>query len=134
VLIGEIPVRPAGLALFAVSLPLAFLVDFLAYLVIGLGAFWLENTSGLTIIYSRANMMLGGMMLPLTLFPERLQRALDHLPFAQVIYGPARLLVKPDPRFLVGLLERQLVAAAVLSAVAVMVHRAALRRIHAHGG
>ena len=44
----------AGLAMWALSLPFAFVLDFLGMFLIGLGAFWLEDTSGLRLLYSRA--------------------------------------------------------------------------------
>jgi viologen exporter family transport system permease protein len=134
VMVGPIGVRPAGVAMFLLALPLAFVIDFLGYFVIGLGAFWLENTSGLTLIYSRLTMMLGGMMLPLSLFPASVQRVAEVLPFASVLYGPARTLVAPDARFFAGLLVRQAAAIAVFAAVVALVYRAALRRIESRGG
>ena len=47
-LVGTIGVSAAGLGMFVAALPLAFALDFLAYFLIGLGAFWLEDTTGLT--------------------------------------------------------------------------------------
>ena len=52
-LVGPIGVSGTGLAVFVAALPLAFVLEFLAYFLIGLGAFWLEDTTGLTLIYSR---------------------------------------------------------------------------------
>lgn len=94
--VGPISFNPSGLAIFAVALPPAFALDFLGNFLIGLGAFWLEDTSGLTIIYSRLTMILGGMLIPIGLFPESLQPLLKLLPFASIIGGPARLFVDPD--------------------------------------
>src|SRR5215218_1905800 len=53
VFVGPIAFSPGGLLLFALSLPLSFVLDFLGNFLIGLAAFWLEDTSGLTLIYSR---------------------------------------------------------------------------------
>jgi ABC-2 type transport system permease protein len=134
VFVGPITVSVRGLAIFACAVPLAFVLDFTAYFVIGLGAFWLENTTGLTLIYSRVAMIFGGMLLPVELFPERLQRVMGWLPFASVVYGPARLFIHPDAGFLGGLLVRQAIAAGLLALFASAVYAAAVRRIHAHGG
>ncbi|MBI4533226.1 MAG: ABC-2 family transporter protein, partial [Candidatus Melainabacteria bacterium] len=76
VLIGPMEVSALGLMIFAVSLPTAFVLDFLANFLIGLGAFWLEDTSGLMLVYSRLTMILGGMLIPLELFPEAIQPVL----------------------------------------------------------
>ncbi|MBD2472841.1 ABC-2 family transporter protein [Nostoc sp. FACHB-145] len=63
--VGFIPLNLPGILLFLLSLPLAFVLDFLATFLVGLGAFWLENTTGLMLIYSRITMILGGMLIPL---------------------------------------------------------------------
>src|SRR5262249_50836266 len=96
ILVGPIPFSVSGLAMFALMLPLAFVVDFLGYLIVGLCAFWLESTMGLAILYSRVTMLLGGMLMPLEVFPQSLQPVLRWLPFATVVYGPARTFVAPD--------------------------------------
>ena len=134
VLVGPVSLTPAGLALFAVTIPLAFVLDFLGALVIGLCAFWLENTSGLVILYSRVTMILGGMLFPIDLFPDWAQGALWYLPFSAILYGPARMFVAPDAGDLAGVLARQAIGVAVFSALAAAVYAAAVRRIHANGG
>ena len=60
--VGPIPLSLAGLCLFIPALLLAFILDFLGHFLVGLGAFWLEDTSGLMLIYSRVTMILGGML------------------------------------------------------------------------
>jgi len=133
-LVGPIGVSAKGIAVFAAALPLAFLLDLLAYFLIGLGAFWLEDTTGLTLIYSRVTMVLGGMLLPIELFPDALQPVARVLPFALVMYGPARLLVRPDLRAGALLIGKQAAAILVLGVVVLLVHRAAMRRLFANGG
>jgi ABC-2 type transport system permease protein len=132
--VGPIPFTPAGLALFALSLPLAFVLDFLGLFLVGLFAFWMEDTSGLRLIYSRVVMILGGMLLPLELFPPAVQPLLRGLPFASIVYGPARLFVRPDAAFLAGLLVRQGIAILLFALAVALVYRAALQRISANGG
>jgi ABC-2 type transport system permease protein len=124
----------AGLLMFALALPMAFVLDFLGNFLIGLAAFWIEDTSGLTLIYSRVTMILGGMLIPLELFPERLQPILRALPFASIVYGPARLFVHPDAAFLADLVVRQGIAIGAFALVVTAVYRIALGRIHSNGG
>ena len=68
-LVGPIAFSVSGLGMFVLSLPMAFAIDFLAGLLIGLCAFWLESTQGIALIYSRLLMVLGGLLLPLTVYP-----------------------------------------------------------------
>src|SRR6185295_18725695 len=60
--VGPIPFSVGGLALCVPALLLAFVLDFLGHFLLGLAAFWLEDTSGLTLIYTRVTMILGGML------------------------------------------------------------------------
>ncbi len=133
-LVGPLPDWHWDSLLFAITLPLAFVLDFLGYFLVGLGAFWIEDTTGPMLIYSRLTMILGGMLLPLQLFPEWLQTPLHMLPFASVVYGPARMFVHPNPVECTQLLLNQIVWIAVFAAVVATVYNIALRRISAHGG
>jgi ABC-2 type transport system permease protein len=132
--VGPISFSPTGLAIFALALPLAFVLDFLGNLLIGLGAFWLEDTTGLTLIYSRLTMILGGMLIPIGLFPEALQSLLRSLPFASIVGGPARLFVSPDWALFGELVVRQGSFLLLFALGVFLVYRAATRRIHANGG
>ena len=85
VFVGTIPFNLEGLGLFVIALPLAFLLDNLGFLLVGLCAFWFEDTSGLTLIYSRMTMILGGMLIPLELFPQAAQPVLSWLPFSSIV-------------------------------------------------
>jgi ABC-2 type transport system permease protein len=133
-LVGPIAFTPSGLLMFALALPLAFVLDFLGNFLIGLAAFWIEDTSGLTLIYSRVTMILGGMLIPLELFPERFQPILRALPFAGIVYGPARMFVQPDAGFLADLALRQGIAIGAFGLAVAAVYRVALGRIHSNGG
>jgi ABC-2 type transport system permease protein len=132
--VGPINFTAVGLLMFALALPLAFVLDFLGNFLIGLAAFWIEDTSGLTLIYSRVTMILGGMLIPLELFPERLQPILRALPFASIVYGPARLFVHPDAAFLADLVVRQGIATGAFALIVTAIYRIALGRIHSNGG
>jgi ABC-2 type transport system permease protein len=79
-----------GLLIFGVTL------NFLIYLIIGLTAFWVEDTSAFTWIYSKGQLVFGGLILPLALFPENLLRIAEILPFSQLFYSAARVVVDFD--------------------------------------
>ena len=63
---------------------------------IGLLAFVVEETNSFELIYQKAVFILGGMLIPLDMFPNWLQPIAKSLPFAYMMYAPARLFVKPD--------------------------------------
>jgi ABC-2 type transport system permease protein len=133
-IVGPLPHVRVEMLLFLLLLPLAFILDFLGYFLVGLGAFWMEDTTGPMIIYSRLTMILGGMLIPLQLFPAFLQPTLALLPFSSMVYGPARMFVAPDTAEVSRLLISQLIWVAVFSLAVYAVYRVALTRISAHGG
>ncbi|HEY9719195.1 MAG TPA: hypothetical protein V6C69_17095 [Trichormus sp.] len=133
-LVGPLPCAACGLILLAVSLPLAFLLDFLGNFWVGLAAFWLEDTNGLLLIYSRGVLIIGGSFIPLELYPPVVQPFLRWLPFANITGGPAHVFVDPNACDLLALLVRQLAGALVLGAVVLVTYRAALQRVFVNGG
>jgi ABC-2 type transport system permease protein len=79
-------------------------------------------------------MILGGMLIPLELFPDAFQPVLRVLPFSSIVYGPARMFVHPDLEFLLNLILRQGVSIVILAIFVTFLYRVALRRINANGG
>lgn len=134
IFVGVDAVSLTGVIMLLVVLPLAFTLDFLGNFMIGLCAFWIEDTAGITLIYSRLTMILGGMLIPIELFPEFIQPVLRALPFASVVYGPARMLVSPGLEELCRLLAMQAAGVLVFSLLVAFVYSRAIRRVHAHGG
>jgi ABC-2 type transport system permease protein len=132
--VGAIPFSATGFFLFLIVLPIAFILDFLVMFLIGLGAFWLEDTTGLVLIYSRLLWLLGGLLIPLELFPESWQPILRNLPFAAIIYAPARLFVYPNFHDAITVLIRQGITLLTLTLFVQWVYRIAVQRIHTNGG
>lgn len=54
-------------------------------------SFWADNVWSLMVLLRFAISLLGGLMLPLSLFPEHIRNVLDWLPFSQLISYPVRL-------------------------------------------
>ncbi len=101
---------------------------------IGLTAFWVEDTLPIDWIYNKFVFTLGGMFLPLDLFPDWLAAVSRVLPFASICYAPARLFVAFSWDAFGSLVLTQ-AAWLLLSAVVVQfVFSRAVRRVVAHGG
>jgi ABC-2 type transport system permease protein len=126
--------QPATLVMLSTTVLMAFLLDGLANLLIGLSAFWLEDTSGILLIYSRLTMILGGMLIPIELLPPWLQDIVTALPFPYIIWGPAHLFVKPNWQDWQHLLAAQSIHTILLLAAVRLLYSRALGRISAHGG
>jgi ABC-2 type transport system permease protein len=113
---------------------LALCIDFVAYFGIGLLAFWTEDTNSFTIIYSRLTLVLGGVLVPLEVFPQPLRDIARALPFSAILYGPARTLVHFDLASFSGLLLQQGVTLGVGCLILGAIYRVAIRRVNINGG
>lgn len=123
-----------GFLFFAVLAPLAFTVDFLASFLIGLGAFWLEDTSGLFLIYWRLMVLLGGLLFPLSILPDGVRFVFECLPFSAMVYGPARVLLDPDPLQFLSVLGRQVFGVVLFGFLVNRVYAKASSRVFVNGG
>jgi len=122
------------LAAFLGLAALALLLDALIAVLIGLAAFWIEEVMPIFWIYSKLVFTVGGMFLPLELFPAGLRQVVRWLPFQFITYAPAHAFVQFEPEFVLQSLAGQ-VAYITLFAVAVLwVWRRAQRRMVVHGG
>ena len=70
---------------------LAFLLQFLIKMSLALLAFWVEDTGPFFWIYSKVLFTLGGLFVPIDIYPEWLRRVAVMMPFNYVLYQPARL-------------------------------------------
>jgi ABC-2 type transport system permease protein len=132
--VGPVPLRAQDIAGALAALLLASLLDFLGAFGIGLLAFWTEDTSSIGLLYDRMVMLLGGMLLPLELFPEPLGTIARALPFSTLIYGPARLALGAAPEPVSVLLARQAVFLVVGGVLVGLLYRRAFRDVAVNGG
>jgi len=87
--IDILPQRP----LWAIiSVIFGFLMTFLVNYCIGLTAFWLTNADGVRNMFHLIGSISAGTLVPLTFFPEAIQRVLFFLPFQFMQYVPARVV------------------------------------------
>lgn len=131
---GGFPDDPRGL-LFA--LPLGALASVLAVLstaAIGLSAFWIVDTSPIYWIWQKLVFVLGGLLLPLELYPDWLRTLARCSPFPAMLWGPGRMAFGFAPgAALVTLLE--LLAWGVLIGVGLAwLSRSARARLTVSGG
>ncbi|HEY8463767.1 MAG TPA: ABC-2 family transporter protein [Bacillota bacterium] len=85
-----IPTAPGWTAL---SILFSFLLMFLTNYCIGITAFWLTKTEGIRRAFLVARDLSAGAFIPLTFFPEVMQKVLFFLPFQFITYVPTRVLI-----------------------------------------
>jgi len=127
---GSLP----GLAAFLGLAALALLLDALIAVLIGLAAFWIEEVMPIFWIYSKLVFTIGGMFLPLELFPAGLRQVARWLPFQFITYAPAHAFVQFEPEFVLQSLVGQVVYITLFAAAVLWVWRRAQRRMVVHGG
>jgi len=131
---GGLPDRPVGLLYAAALGVLAGGVLLLCNALIGLLAFWLEDVSPLYWLWQKCTFVLGGMFVPLALYPDWLRLVALWSPFSALMSGPGGMVVDPDPRIF-ALLALKLVACALFAQNALeRVFAYALKRLAVNGG
>ncbi|MCQ6558233.1 ABC transporter permease [Paenibacillus mendelii] len=118
------------LSLSAGALTIAFLLNG----IVAMCAFWIEETRGLEFVLQKLKFTVGGMLLPIDLMPEWLQRICAWLPFQAVLYIPARTAVAYEE---VSMLQYFAVQAAWIVVLGIgiwTIYRRGVTRLHVNGG
>jgi ABC-2 type transport system permease protein len=134
IMVGPPVFTPASFGAGLVCVVLGYTLDFWAQFSIGLLAFWSEDTYAYRLLYSRVTMLLGGMMLPLDVFPPYLQRFASRLPVSQIVYGPVRTFLKFGAGDWSRLLVRQGLWISVLWTTASVLYGMGVKRVNVQGG
>ena len=82
---------------FLISMGLAALLQFFLFEALSLLAFWVENTYGIRFTMRVIMEVVGGAIIPLSFFPEVLQKLFLLLPFPYLIYLPMRIYLGKIP-------------------------------------
>ncbi len=133
-LVGLPALAPAAIAASLVTVVTCFVADAVWTHAIAFLSFWVEDTYGLHLLYRRAVMLLGGVLIPLEAYPSWARDIAEALPFRLLISGPARLFVAPDAAGFGRLLLLQLGWAAAGLLPLLFIYRAGIRRVGAQGG
>jgi ABC-2 type transport system permease protein len=113
---------------------LAVCVGLNFHAVIGLAAFWLQDCSPVYWIWQKLAMVLGGLMLPLEIYPHWLRAIAAWTPFSALMHGPGRMALGHDPAFALGVVLKLLVWCALSTGLLYWVYRRALRVLEVNGG
>lgn len=124
-------------AIFVPTLALVFLggivLSFLIYTLVGLAAFWIEDTNPLFWIIDKAIMILGGSYLPIALFPSFMYKLALYSPFGAsqfVTHSVYTSWQSTWPR----LVTIQAVWIAILMGVTILVYKKARLKVSVNGG
>ncbi|MAW76234.1 MAG: hypothetical protein CMJ95_02430 [Planctomycetes bacterium] len=87
------PITPLTVAMSIPTILVAHLLFFLMGLIPQYIAFWADNVWSLSVMVRFVTMLLGGAMLPLSLFPDSVQQILHWLPFAYLFEFPTLVIL-----------------------------------------
>jgi ABC-2 type transport system permease protein len=109
-------------------------IHFFIYITLALTSFWFEENSAFFWIYSKLVFTLGGMLMPIELFPNWLQSVSKYMPFAYVTYVPAKLAVNFSFMNFYKQFLLQLVYIVVFFILAMALYRKGAKNLNVNGG
>lgn len=131
---GAWPADSRGLLL---ALPLGVLagwVGLVCYALIGLSAVWLQDVSPVFWIWQKLAFVLGGLILPLEIYPAWLQAVAGWTPFSALMHGAGRMAFGLDPVFAAEVAGRLVVWGALGALLLGWLYRRGLRVLDVNGG
>jgi ABC-2 type transport system permease protein len=129
------PPRDPMMLLYAVPFGLVGAVGFVALnIAIGLFAFWLGDIAPLHWVVQKLGFVLGGLMLPLELYPRPIARLAALTPFPCLLYGPASFLLSAGPERALGLGFELCCWLIVTAALSIALFRRAAMTMQLNGG
>lgn len=132
--VGPPAVNPLVVAPTVLSIILAITVKACIEILIGLSAFWVEDTLPMQWIHNKFMLTVGGTLIPLDLFPSWLAAISFVLPFAATMYAPARIFVAFSIESFFALVLLQVIWLVILWVAIEFLFALASRRVVAHGG
>jgi ABC-2 type transport system permease protein len=104
------------------------------YVITGLMAFWLGDVSPLFWVWQKLLFVLGGLMLPLALYPEWMQRVAYATPFPSLLAGPGSFVLDAKGGDAWTLALRLALWSVVIACGAHVLFRRAVRNLQLNGG
>lgn len=124
----------ASLPFLIISMLIGSMINLLIYITLALSAFWLEENSCFFWIYSKLIFTLGGMLIPLELFPGWLKYICNYLPFAYVTYAPAKLGVNFSFEAFFTTITIQLMYLILFFLLSLTIYRKGAKNLNVNGG
>jgi ABC-2 type transport system permease protein len=131
---GTVPMSPGTFALLIPVGVLAAALSLVFYFIIGLTSFWIHDCHPVYWLWQKAGFVLGGLLVPLELYPDWLRRIAEVSPFAAILHGPGSLALGADPASVLPVVAKLGAWTGVAIVLVIIVYRAALRRVVVGGG
>ncbi|MGI6344722.1 MAG: ABC transporter permease [Bacillota bacterium] len=133
-LVGLPPLTPDGAAQALLLTGIALCLQFLVLIGIALLSFFVEESAPFQWIYSKMLFTLGGLFIPIDIYPEFFRKLAAALPFRSLAYGPARVFVAPDRQLFAELAGRGLIWIGLLALLVAWEYGKGVKRVNVNGG
>jgi ABC-2 type transport system permease protein len=122
---------------FAIFVPLGLVASTLLtalYVPLGLLSFWLDDVSPVFWVWQKLLFVLGGLMLPLELYPRFIQHVAALTPFPSLLAGPASFVMGQGVMTPAMLVRRLFVWSCATALATAWLYRRALSNVSINGG
>jgi ABC-2 type transport system permease protein len=133
-LLGPIHVSLWSIPLILLIAFLAITLNFIIMAFLGVFALWFEDSRSLAFVYSKIVFTVGGMLVPLEIFPKWLYTISISLPFSYVAYFPAKLFVDFNIGMFVNVLLMELFWITIFIIVTALAYKVCMRKVSINGG
>ena len=133
-LVGPLPGYFRALPFALLTVVGGILIGTVLQTIIGLLAFWFEEVAPFWWIIQKLIFVIGGMFIPIDLYPPWLARIARLTPFAFAAYWPASTWVDFSWERFVTTIVGQGLYLGLFAVVATTIFRSAVRRLHVQGG
>jgi ABC-2 type transport system permease protein len=131
------PISMPSIAAFLLGIFLLFLgytLDFFINFSIGLTSFWVEDQEPFAWIYQRIQYIFGGVIVPLSLFPDKIAKIAEYLPFSHLYYGAARTIVQFEPKLFLKFLTVQFGWIILFIFIAILIFKKGIKNVSINAG
>ncbi len=137
-LLFKVDIVPKYLGWTVLSVVLAFLMNFYVNYCLGMTAFFLVQANGVRVVYQLLADIFAGMLIPLSFFPDIVQRIMMFLPFQYTNYIPAMVWTEAESIGTLGLTVQQAVmyqaiAVVITAGLSEIIYRSSIKRFTAVG-
>ena len=131
---GVVPLSAATLVVLVPLGVMSAATSLVFHFTIGLASFWIHDCRPVYWVWQKCAFVLGGLLVPLELYPAWLRDVASLSPFAAMLHGPGRLALGGDPTDAIVVGGRLALWLGVAVVVLVLVYHRAVRRLTMGGG
>jgi ABC-2 type transport system permease protein len=132
-LTGTIPLTAAGALPLLLAGALGSAIALLFQLQLGYAAAWLGTSAPVFWIWQKLLFVFGGLLLPLTFYPQALRSVAEFGPFAAILFAPGSLILAPAGTSVAAVLGQQVAWLMVIALATLLVDRAVAMRLAERG-